>query len=397
MKPARPGSRKAFSIRVALLAGITTFSSILAPEPVLAWGGGCNCGAISAMHSSTRSNIRTHVTNQHNNTRNVIRNEHNETRTQIVNAIQLAAQQIIFALTQQSRENSNHLDRQVEAMKRIEDAAQVNAQDRMRQQFRAEAESGRFDPNPFACLLLDLFGSGGGTAGGAAAGSDVANQVARRISGDDPAVRAGGTTLSRRVVDDRDRFAGFRGSERASTDWSLIVERPTLDLSDAQTREVVNLIISNAIDATPLPEVTEAELRTPQGLDRAARREMILARQRASLESIGMSLNMRTPVMSDANAVRAFREMAESSSYNRDVPNRLSELQQLDIRTVHHYAPGVDRAREVAQMDERQILNEIWQVMAINTRIAYLHLELASRDAVVNALILASLNDSRQR
>jgi hypothetical protein len=112
-----------------------------------------------------------------------------------------------------------------------------------------------------------------------------------------------------------------------------------------------------------------------------------------------MSLNMRAPTFNDIKGTYA--GYADDSSYNRPVPERLSELQQLDIRTVYHYAPGPnringtnDQQNGLKHMNEKGWLEEIHQIMAINARINYIRLELENRNAITNALILAALSDS---
>jgi hypothetical protein len=219
-----------------------------------------------------------------------------------------------------------------------------------------------------------------------------------RLNGNDPAVEAGGVAVSKSVLDARDDYEGFRGSQNATTDFGLLMTNPTVDTSDGDMGDVANWIVNNAIDPTPPRPVTEEDEATPQGVDRAAEQQKRLARQNAASEVIEMSMNARAPVLNDADGT--FSSMAADSAYNRPVPNELSELQQLDIRTVYHYAPGPNRINGdpgqqngLNDMNEKGWLQEIHRVMSINTRINYLRLELENRDAIVNGLILATLNE----
>ena len=62
--------------------------------------------------------------------------------------------------------------------------------------------------------------------------------------------------------------------------------------------------------------------------------------------------------------------------------------------TVWHYAPAGDRLEKFTSgMPDNAWLAEIHHVMSINTRIQYLQLELMTRDAVVNAYTLSTMND----
>lgn len=348
------------------------------------------------------------VAREHSNTRQAVRQEHETTRNAIIDAIEQQTVDLetkldettallVRTLTRQAKENSSQIDKSIEAQKRIQDAAEMNETDRMRQQFRAEAESGEFDPNPFSCMLMDMFGSGSGEAP-PAGGNAITKRTMDRLNGNDPAVQAGGIRVSQSVVDARDQYAGFDGSQNATTDFGLLLNEPTVDVDDSQRSEVASWIINNAVDPTPPRPVTEEDLQNPQGVDRAAEQQKRLARQSAATEVIAMSMNARAPVLTDSAGT--FKSMAEDSAYNRPVPDRLSELQQLDIRTVYHYAPGPARINGdpgeqngLNDMNEKGWLQEIHRIMSINTRINYLRLELENRDAIVNGLILATMNE----
>ena len=104
-------------------------ASILSAAAVEAQFAGCRCGAIQAMHGVTREHVTYEATE--------------------------AARHIIEALRLQTQQNSSYLDRQVEAAERIADGTSQNEARLLRSQIRAEAESGRFDPNPDFCLILD--------------------------------------------------------------------------------------------------------------------------------------------------------------------------------------------------------------------------------------------------
>jgi hypothetical protein len=343
---------------------------------------GCNCGTIRAYHSTTRD---------------VVRDENEQVREQVRESIEEQTELLIEALKGSTREDSNHSQMQVEAATRVEDAAQINHTNRLKDEFRAEAESGKFDPNPFSCLLIDLFGGqGGGNAPAPGAnGSGVTDQVAAWVAGNNAIVQAGGTGLSKHVADKKDEFAGYGGSANATTDWGLLLQEPTIDFSDPQMAEVAAIIIRNGLDSTPDRSISPAERNTPRGLDRIAKMEENSSRLQAAGESIEMALNMRTAVMQGA-AVDTFREMAADSAYNRTITDKMSELQQVDVMTVWNYAPAGERMETLTNtggMNERAWLFELHRIMSLNARINYMNLELANRDAIVNANILATLND----
>lgn len=346
------------------------------------------------------------VRSEHGTTRNLITREHEATRTAITRAIaeqtvelkdkmEETTRRIIEALALGAAQNTAVIQQQTEAGRRIADAQELNETDRMRQQVRAAAESGAFDPNPFSCQLLDIFEAGRG-GGAPMSGQGVTQQAVNRISGNDATVQEGGASVTRSVVDARDEYAGFRGSANPTTDWSLMLNEPTIDLSDPDMQAVLGWIVSNSVDATPERAMTEEELSTPEGMARAAEAQQRLARKRSAVETINMSLNMRTPVLTDDGT---YAGMAADSLYNRPVPESLSELQQLDIQTVYHYAPGPNRINGtngengLESMTETGWLQELHRISSINARINFIRLELENRNAITNALILAALTD----
>lgn len=383
-----------------VLLGLTLCSAtaltLMSATPAQAlFGGGGNCASPA------------HVSNAHDGTRSVVREEHETTRNAIIEAIEEqtvdlkdkmeeTTLRIIEAMTLAAKENSAHLQQQTEAQRRFTDAQELNATDRMRQDVRATAESGQFDPNPFSCQLSDIFEASRGS-GAPMTGDGVTLKAVNRISGGDADVQAGGARVARSVVDARDEYEGFRGSENPTTDWSFMLNSPTIDMEDPEMVEVLGWIVANSIDPLPEREMTDAEMNTPEGMSRAATAQKRIARQRAAIETINMSLNMRTPALTDNGT---YSGMASDSAYNRNVPQQLSELQQLDIRTVYHYAPGPNRINGtngqqngLVHMNEKGWLQELHTIMSINARINYVRLEIENRNAVMNALILASLNE----
>jgi hypothetical protein len=333
---------------------------------------------------------------------NTVRNQAAKTRKEVVdqhaktqNAIEKAAREIIDGLKGQSRETSNFQQMQVEAAQRIQDGAEVNATKRLKENFRAKAESGDFDPNPFSCILLDLFGNGGGGGGSGASGA-ISQDVSGYIGGQHPAVQQNGVALSKFVVEEAEKFKGYRGSPNAAADWSLMVKEPTVDLSNPQNAELAKIMMRNMVDAQPKAAPSPEELLTPAGLDKMAEFQETLTRQNAAIEVMAMALNMRDTQMRGA-AVQELEKRAKETAYNRPIdPNGISELQQLDIRTVYHYAPTGDRAKKLgasSTMNEKAWLAELHRLLALQTRMTYLQLELMNRDAIVNAGILTTLND----
>ena len=371
---------------------ITAVSLVLiSATDASAWGG-CPCHWIQSAHDVTRT---------------VVRQENQQVREQVKSSIEqqtgdlnthldTKVQELITALMGLSRENSNHQLAQIEANKRFGDAEQINEMNRMRDEYRANAESGNFDPTPESCLLLDMYRArSGGGSGIGTTGSDVMAEVEVWLGGESEVVRQGGSKLATHIAEKQLEYETYGGSTHGTTDWGLLLDHPTVDFSDPAVAELSALIARYAIDSTPSRAVTDAERESSGGIDRIAKMEEIRSRQQAGAKSIEMVFNMRAPTM-DGEPVEAFRAKAEQSAYNREIGDKLSELQQIDILTVSHYAPRGDRAVNLASgrgMNIKGWLHEIHRIMAVNTRINYLRLELASRDAIVNAASLATQVD----
>ena len=342
---------------------------------------GCNCGTIRALHQQTRQTVR---------------DENRSASERVGRSIESQTGTLVDALRSHARENSNHQLMQVEAQRRIEDAAQINAANRLRDEFRAEAESGLHDPNPFSCLLVDAAVPGGGLVPAAKSGGDaVTDQVSDWVSGNGETVLLGGSALSKHVADKRQEFAGFGGSARATTDWGLLLDEPSVDFSDPEMAELAGIIVRNGIESAPERAVGAEELLSPLGLDRVAAMEERGSRLLAASETIEMALDIRASTLA-GDPVEAYRAMAADSAYDRTVPDKLSELQQLDILTVWNFAPSGERLDALSNaggMSERAWLYELHRMLSLDARINYLRLEIESREAIVNAMILATLAD----
>ena len=322
--------------------------------PGAADAAGCNCGVTRALHQQTRQTVR---------------DENRSASERVGRSIESQTGTLVDALRSYARENSNHDLIQLEAQRRIEDAAQINAANRLRDEFRAEAESGLLDPNPFSCLLVDAAVTGGGLVPTAKTGGDaVTNRVSDRIAGNGAAVLRGGPVLSMHVADKREEFAGFCGSAHATTDWELLLDEPSVDFSDPEMAELAVNIIRNGIESAPERAVGAEKILAPLGLNRVAAMEERGSRLLAASKSIEMALDMPAAALA-GEPVEAYRAMVADSAYDRTVPDKLSELQQLDILTVWNFAPSGERLDVLPNaggMSERAWLYELHRAHVLN-------------------------------
>lgn len=315
-----------------------------------------------------------------------IRSAQNNTRQEV----RESADRIIAALKLQTGEQSAHFDKQIEAQKRITDAAQQNDSMRLRQEFRAAAESGAQDPSPDLCIIAGLFKGGAGTPEGAqAAGSSGALAVRAQTDGADPAVAQGGIALARSIVDASQQYKGRMGSEDPTTDPRLLVEEPTSPAKDATDEEAINRLSRNMTNPFPDKPVSTEQLSTPEGQALASAKKIQTLRAATGQELIAMVRNMRE-AKGPVNAQWQDR-IDGISDYQSTVGDKISELQGLDIRTLYYYAPNAETLQKRQTMSEKALLQTLIDNVSISNRLAYLNLQMNTRRGLVETQILSAL------
>lgn len=343
---------------ISALAGVMATTSVM---PAFAFR------ATEATLQRVRSEVR--------NVRSEIRELRNDGRENFQN--------LLTALRRQTGEQSAYSDKQIEAYKRIQDAAQQNDTDRVRQQIRAKAESGEFDPNPDACLLLDLFGRQAAPTSGAQGTAVAAAAVAqkKRIGG------LGAAAATREMATSEVMINGHDATKRASS----FLETPTVNMTQGEMSEAAQLFVLKLLDSSPMVPVPDAELNTPEGVAKKAAQETRENRESIVLENWAMLNNMSSNVVDG----QQLRKWAEGTPYNRDIPESASELQALDVMTIRHYAPPVEEASSPVQVGV--VLQKIHQLTAIQARMQYLQLEMDRRNLLTQSAILAKLiqNDGK--
>ena len=377
-------SLRAGSLAMATLVALSA-TSLPTPADAFFSFGGVNRATESTLRS-TRDEVRK-VRSAVDGTTKAVREVRQEVRDM--------GDRLIEALRLSTGERSAYSDKQIEAQRRFMDAAQQNESERLRQEFRARAESGEFDPSPNICLLAGMY-RGGGSSGPGAIGTNTGQAAVSATSGADPAVRQGGAALARSVLDKREQFQGRMGVQDPTVDPGAILMNPTIASGGDDQQALVELM-RNMIDPNPPRPVTATEANTPEGVMRAHRRSVQETRNNASREALSMLANMRTPVQpisgSGGGSFEAYLD--DIANYNRPVPSdgMISELQALDIRTLRYYAPKPEVFQARAAMSDRALLQEILDSISIGNRIAFIQLELDSRRAAVETQILSTLNN----
>jgi len=344
-----------------IVAGVLT--GVMVPSPGWSlFAAGCPCGVVAGQHAETREHVTTETT--------------------------LAAGEIIKGLQAQTRQLSDFLDRQVEAGKRIADAkAQIDTQ-RLREEVRARAESGAYDPNPDSCLQYDMLDARTALTVPMTVDHLVA-PVEDWTAGEAAPVQVGGTRMAAWLHGEKEQLAGFEGRATPTTDWGVVLDAPSLPIESDELDRVLGRLVINTIDPIPPVALTERELRTPAGLSQSALRDARAARLHAALALIEHALDLRIPT----TAAGPYRVVAGTSLYSEDIPDLISELQKLAIRVTHYADPGIETLDLRQTKTVNALLQDLIDITALNARINLERLELASRQAIADAAQLAILTD----
>lgn len=286
---------------------------------------------------------------------------------------------LVRALRLQTGEQSAYSDKSTEAMKRIEDASNQNQVELARQQIRAKAESGEFDPNPAACLLLDLFSGNGGEGGSNTPpnGTTVvaeAQAKARQIGDKGPA--AGAYDMSQL------KFPAGDGTFASA--GKVFLSEPTVDLSDPQMKEAAENFYLAITDPIPMKKIDPKTANTPEVAAQLAIQNGREGRSSVIGENWSMTNNMSTPTTPSDNV----KGLLEGINYNRPVPDKISELQVLDLLVLSNYLPG---PLNEGSSTPGQNLDKIHKLLSVMARMQYMQLELDRRQLMTNSLMLSKM------
>ncbi len=323
---------------------------------------------------------------------NVVNAYHGDTREWITDETTEAAKRIIEALRAQTRQTSSHIDREVEANKRLADAEQQNESMRLREYFRARAESGAFDPNPDYCLLLDLAGSRALSPPEPPTFAAMDTSLDRWSSSDVPAVGDGGLRLAAWLAAESRQIDEAVGMEEATTNWDLVHGQTTLPVELRGASHAIVRLVANTVDPTPPPALTEDELKTPSGLSEAIIRKTVSARKNAARSAISFSLELTMP----RHDATIYRTLADRAIYSSSIPDMISDLQAIDIRTMSNFAPNADTLEERHGKSESALLQDLIDLQSVHTRISYLKLLQEVRNTAVLAAQLGILTDGER-
>ncbi|MCY4542870.1 MAG: hypothetical protein OXB95_10860 [Rhodobacteraceae bacterium] len=339
---------------------------LLAASPSNAFVPGCPCGVVQAYHGDTKDWVTKETTE--------------------------AATRIIEALRAQTQQTSTHIDRQVEAGKRIADGQEQSASMRMREYFRARAESGEFDPNPDYCLLVDMADSQLHSPSPSRQVAAIDATLDQWSSGKATPVAEGGLRLAAWLHAEGREIDEATGIPGVTTDWELVNEHPTLPIELHGASNAIVRLVANTVDPAPPPALTEEELKTPSGLSESIVRKAVETRKNAARSALSLSLQLSVP----RHDAAVFRTLASRANYSTDIPDVISDLQAFDIRTMAYFAPNADTLEERHGKPVRALMQDLIDIQSIQARIGYLRLLQETRNAAMLAAQLGVLTDGQR-
>ncbi len=357
-------------MRSTISAGVMKFSLpaiilMVAGSPSWAlFGPGCQCSTIGSYHKSTRYHVSKEATE--------------------------AARHIIEALQAHSRQQSSYLDRQVEAQKRLMDGEQQNNAMRLREEFRAAAESGKYDPNEDYCHLVDLSISREQEKVVNVSPQVITKTVENWSMGKPEIVKKNGVHLAAWLKEEKDTIGTIGEVENPTTDWGLIADQETIPADEPKVMESIARLVANTVDPLPPIPLTPKKLQTPGGLSEAVLRDAIAARKQAASSLIEYAIGLSLP----SESSEGYRALAEQSHYTTEIPDQISELQALDIRTSVYFSPTVETLQVRHEKNEKALLQDLIDLNSLNSRLNYLRLVQETRTSIALAAILATLTDN---
>lgn len=319
-----------------------------------------------------------------------------EVGARIMGSDQGTIHNVILTLQDVIANNNNEISRLIAAQERMFDGAASNAVLRQREEYRAAAEAGRYDPATTACTTLSIVtraaaGAGSGESGGengvmppdalpveAARNARLCRSEGGEYTDLHPVCQSLGA-VSRDIREERDALAGVGGLEDPTADVRLLLAAPTISTrNQEQVERALARLARNITDPFPPAPIGESEL-NPESTREIAARQIEMARRSAPQSLLGYVVDYSTASIPADNV----SEMVPAG-YSEEIPDRISRRQLHDILVrSRHSNPEWHLA--VAAMSPEAVQRELLLIQA-------LHLELFWER--MNLELYRSVNDA---
>ena len=311
------------------------------------------------------------------------------------------AQQIIAAIRAGAGQTSAYIQRHAALVEKVTDASDLNRAIGRREEMRAMAEGGRYDPAASTCLgyaaAAAIAAEGEPAAGDPplpASGADTQNLARNyaRCAGGSTEVCDGEAAVVGGIIADRDELRDVGGVFDPTSDLRLLLQQPTIGAgtgSDTQELdEAAWRLQQNIVEPLPLPPVTTAEANLPVGRAEIARRQSVAARRSAPAALLGW-------IQTRSAAHLPLGDWARNTApegYPYPIDDRISVRQYYDVATAASWRNPSWQAR-LPGMAPEAVMREIALQLALNNDLAQLQFELDVHRAAVDAVIAAALLD----
>lgn len=375
-------------IRMSLVAGIMTVTA----------GNGVQAGCCRDNNTGA---INGHTTRTGNYIVDTIR----EVGARIMGSDQGTIHNVILTLQDVIANNNNEFSRLIAAQERMFDGAASNAVLRQREEYRAAAEAGRYDPATTACTTLSVVTRAAAVPGSGATDSEngvmppdaipvEAARNARLCRGESgeytdlhPVCQSLGA-VARDIREERDDLAGVGGLEDPTADVRLLLATPTISTTDPeQVERALARLARNITDPFPPIPIGESEL-NPESTREIAARQVEMARRSAPQSLLGYVVDYSTASIPAGNV----REMVPAG-YPEEIPDRISRRQLHDILVRSRHS-NPDWHLAVAAMSPEAVQREMLLIQALQMELfwEYMNLELhrSVNDATATSVAIAN-------
>lgn len=352
--------------------------------------------AVAPAEAGCCSVLYNKIGREHVGTRRLISTSHSDTRTAVNEHTTQVGNYIVDNILKATQQLSAYESRTAESNKRVEEGAQANETVRKRQEMRALAEGGRYDPAASSCTdMTGVLNMGGGASAQGIGGQDVANVSRNRSNGNGPegeAVRRGGLAIAQEIINDRDRLAGIGGVLDPTTDVRLLSNNMTLDTTDEGVKAAYARLVNNLIDPVPARPVTEGEKATPAGYAQIAARQIDSARRSPAHDVMAHIGDLHAPT--GGPELAEWAQNAATEAYPNQIGDKVSTLQTIDV-FVHSRFANPEWHQQLAMMSPEAVMRETALMNALNLHVNWMRYQLEMKDALVGATQLAAQLDDR--
>lgn len=309
---------------------------------------------------------------------------------------------IIAAIRAGAGQTSAYIQRHAALAEKVSDASDLNSAIGRREDMRARAEGGRYDPAASSCrgyaaaavLVGDPPEAGPGDPPLPATGADTQNQARNyaRCAGGNSEVCEGEGAVVNGIIADRDRHRDLGGVFDPTSDMRVLLQQPTAGAGSGadpgELDEAIWRLHQNIVDPVPPPPVTRAESDLPAGRAEIADRQSEAARRSAAAALLGWIQTRSAAQLPLGDWAR--RTAPEGYPYPID--DSISVRQYYDVAVAASWR-NPDWHAGLLGMAPEAVMREVASQLALSNDLALLRFELDLHRAAADAVIASAMLD----